>query len=216
MPHGIDRGANIIWERVETAMENKDKALLTAVSDADLICRIAADRDKIAFRALFDRYAGRIKGTLIKAGARAEDADEATQEAMLAIWRKAETFDPARASAAAWIFAIARNRRIDMIRRNSRPTPDPHDPLFTADPPVPAEAELAAATRDARVRAALKDLSDDQRMAVHLAFFEGLSHPAVAERMGSPVGTVKSRLRLAVARLKEALGPDFGEELLSD
>lgn len=197
-------------------MENEDDTLPDAQIDANLIRRIADRRDKAAFRALYDRYAGRIKGVMIKGGAPNDEADEAMQEAMLAIWRKADTFDPARAPAAAWIFTIARNRRIDMIRRQSRPMPDPNDPLYTPDPPVPPEAEVAAARRDARVREALADLNDDQRAAVHLAFYEGLSQSEVAERMGSPIGTVKSRLRLAVKKLKAALGDSFKEELMND
>ena len=123
-------------------MENDDDTLQDAQIDANLIRRIAERRDKMAFRALYDRYAGRIKGVMIKGGAPNDEADEAMQEAMLAIWRKADTFDPARAPAAAWIFTIARNRRIDMIRRQSRPMPDPNDPLYTPDPPVPPEAEV--------------------------------------------------------------------------
>lgn len=197
-------------------MENGDDTLSEAQADANLIRRIAEDRDKSAFRELYDRYAGRIKGVMIKGGALNDEADEAAQEAMLAIWRKAETFDPARAPASAWIFAIARNRRIDMIRRWSRPAPDPNDPLYAPDPPTPAEAEVAAANRDARVREAVQGLNAEQRTAVHLAFFEGLSHPEVAKRMGSPVGTVKSRLRLAAERLKGALGDRFKEELKND
>lgn len=197
-------------------MKNGDDTLLAAQVDANLIRRIAEDRDKSAFRELFDRYAGRIKAAMIKGGAPNDEADEAAQEAMLAIWRKAETFDPARAPASAWIFTIARNRRIDMIRRQSRPTPDPNDPLYAPDPPAPAEVEVAAANRDARVREAVQDLNAEQRIAVHLAFFEGLSHPEVAKRMGSPVGTVKSRLRLAAGRLKSALGEHFREELKND
>ena len=197
-------------------MENGDDTLSEAQADANLIRRIAEDRDKSAFRDLYERYAGRIKGVMIKGGALNDVADEAAQEAMLAIWRKAETFDPARAPASAWIFAIARNRRIDMIRRWSRPAPDPNDPLYAPDPPTPAEAEVAAANRDARVREAVQGLNAEQRTAVHLAFFEGLSHPEVAKRMGSPVGTVKSRLRLAADRLKGALGDRFKEELNND
>ena len=197
-------------------MENDDDTLPDALTDADLIRSIAERRDKTAFRALYERYAGRIKGAMIKGGAQSDEADEAAQEAMLAIWRKADTYDPARASAAAWIFTIARNRRIDMIRRQSRPTPDPNDPLYTPDPPVPPEAAVAAARRDARVRDALSDLSYDQRLAVHLAFYEGLSQSEVAARMDSPIGTVKSRLRLAVRKLRAALGDSFKEELMND
>ena len=197
-------------------MENGDDTQQSAPSDTNLIRRIAENRDKSAFRELYNRYAGRIKGVMIKGGARNDDADEAAQEAMLAIWRKADTFDPARAPAAAWIFTIARNRRIDMIRRQNRPTPDPNDPLFAPDPPIPPEAEIATANRDARIREVVAGLSDDQRTAVHLAFFDGLSQSEVAERMGSPIGTVKSRLHLAVKKLKAALGDNFKEELMDD
>jgi RNA polymerase sigma-70 factor (ECF subfamily) len=181
-----------------------------------LLRRIAADRDVAAFEALFHRYAGRIKGLLIKGGATPGDADETAQEAMLAVWRKAEQFDPARAGAATWIFTIARNRRIDMIRRARRPAPDPNDPLFHPDPEPPAETGLAAAERDALLREAVAALSSDQRTAVRLAFFEGLSHPEIAARTGAPLGTIKSRLRLAAKRLRTALGDDFGDELLND
>jgi len=213
---GIDRLLGQNRDSVETSMENGDDTLSEAQADANLIRRIAEDRDKSAFRDLYERYAGRIKGVMIKGGAPNDEADEAAQEAMLAIWRKAATFDPARAPASAWIFAIARNRRIDMIRRWSRPAPDPNDPLYAPDPPTPAEAEIAAANRDQKVRQAIQSLNPEQRTAVHLAFFEGLSHPEVAKRMGSPVGTVKSRLRLAAERLKGALGDRFKEELKND
>lgn len=187
-----------------------------ALDDAALLDRIAADRDVAAFEALFHRYAGRIKGLLMKGGASAGEADEAAQEAMLAVWRKAEQFDASRAGAATWIFTIARNRRIDMIRRARRPAPDPNDPLFHPDPEPSAETGFAAAERDALLRDAVADLNSDQRTAVRLAFFEGLSHPEIAARTDAPLGTVKSRLRLATDRLRTALGDDFGEELLND
>lgn len=197
-------------------MENGDETLLKAKDDAKLILRIAKDRDRDAFRELYERYAGRIKGAMIRSGARNDEADETAQEAMLAIWRKAGTFDPARAPASAWIFTIARNRRIDMIRKTNRPMPDPNDPLYAPDPPTPAEAEVAIEMRNAKVRDALSSLSTDQRTAVHLAFFEGLSHAEVAKSMDTPLGTVKSRLRLAAARLRGALSDEFKEELLND
>lgn len=184
--------------------------------DGDLIVRIAKDRDRAAFRALFDRFAGRIKGFLMKSGASPEEADEVAQEAMLSIWRKAASFDPARAPASAWIFAIARNQRIDQLRRARRPEPDPEDPLFHPDPEPPAEAELLIAERDAALREAVAALTEAQREAVRLAFFVGMSHPQIAASTGAPLGTVKSRLRLATARLREALGDEFGEDFLDE
>lgn len=182
--------------------------------DTALLLRIATDRDAAAFEVIFNRYAGRIKGLLMKAGAAPGDADEAAQEAMLSVWRKAHLFDPAKAGAATWIFTIARNRRIDLVRRAQRPAPDPNDPLFHPDPAPPAEAGLAATERDALLREAVAALSDDQRIAVRLAFFEGLSHPEISTRTGAPLGTIKSRLRLAARKLRTALGDHFGEELL--
>jgi RNA polymerase sigma-70 factor (ECF subfamily) len=103
-----------------------------------------------------------------------------------------------------------------MIRKTNRPMPDPNDPLYAPDPPTPAEAEVAIEMRNAKVRDALSSLSTDQRTAVHLAFFEGLSHAEVAKSMDTPLGTVKSRLRLAAARLRGALSDEFKEELLND
>lgn len=185
-------------------------------SDGDLLRRIATGRDRAAFNLLFQRYAGKIKGAIIKSGAPGDEADEAAQEAMMAVWRRASTYDPAKAPPSAWIFTIARNRRIDMIRRSSRPAPDPEDPLFQPDPPPSPEAEAALADRDRALREAVAGLSEAQRAVVHLAFFEGMSHPEVAEAVGAPLGTVKSRLRLAVERLRGALGADFYEELMDD
>lgn len=179
--------------------------------DAALLLRIA-ERDRNAFCALFDRYAGKIKAFLIRGGLGAAEADEAAQEVMLAIWRRADSFDPARASAATWIYAIARNRRVDLLRRR-RPEPDPEEPMLQAEPAPDGESLARGAARDTRVRQALLDLPSDQAEAVRLAFYDGLTHGEVAERLGLPLGTVKGRLRLALGRLRRALGDGFQEEL---
>lgn len=186
------------------------------LSDEELLARVAAARDRAAFRVLFERYAGKLRAFLIRGGAAPEEAEEATQEALTILWRRAETFDPERASAAAWIFTIARNRRIDLLRRGARPQPDPDDPLFQPDPPEPAEATLAKERRDAAVRAALSELGQEQLRIVRLSFFEGLAHAEIAERLGVPLGTVKSRLRLAFRHLRRRLGVDFADELNED
>jgi RNA polymerase sigma-70 factor (ECF subfamily) len=186
-----------------------------AAEDVALMARIAL-RDREAFAALFARYAVRVKAFLISGGASHDQADEAAQEVMITIWRRAELYDPAKAAVSTWIFTVARNRRIDMIRRARRPAPDPEDPLFQPAPePDPADS-AANADRDARVRAAITGLGDDQREAVRLAFFAGLTQSEIAEKLGAPLGTVKSRLRLAFARLRAALGEEFSQELLDD
>ncbi|MEM1346121.1 MAG: sigma-70 family RNA polymerase sigma factor [Pseudomonadota bacterium] len=183
------------------------------VDDATLLAAVA-ERDRNAFVALFERYAGRIKGFLIRAGASDGVAEEATQEVMVTLWRRAETFDPSRAGASTWIFTIARNKRIDLLRRAGRTEIDVDDPaLFQPEPAASAEVDVAGAERDARVRDAVLGLSEEQREVVRLAFFSGLSHADIAAQLTLPLGTVKSRLRLAFTKLRDDLGAGFVEEL---
>ena len=185
-------------------------------SDEALLAAVATARDRAAFVTLFERYAGRVKGFLLRAGTGAGLADEVTQEVMVAVWRRAGTFDPAKASAATWIFTIARNRRIDLLRRAARGEADGTDPLVDPEPAASAETGLAGAERDARVRDVVADLSEAQREVVHLAFFSGLSQSEIADRLVLALGTVKSRLRLAFSRLRRDLGDRFIEELRDD
>lgn len=184
-------------------------------SDADLVSAVAA-RDRDAFVALFERYAGRIKAFALRRGASPADADEIAQDVMVAVWRRAETFDPARASAAAWIYAIARNRRVDFARRAARPGPDPLDPFFRPEPEPDGFAAVDAAEREARLRDALAGLAPEQRRVVVASFFDGLSHGEIAVREGVPLGTVKSRIRLAFRHLQAILGVDLAESFADD
>lgn len=183
-----------------------------APSDAELLILIAG-RDRTAFGALFARYAGRIKAFTMRSGASAPDADEIAQDVMVAIWRSAAGFDPARAAASTWIFAIARNRRIDLIRRARRPAPDPADPLFQPDPEPGGLDMLAQAQQEVRVRDGLASLAPEQRAVLVAAFYDGLSHGEIAEVQGLPLGTVKSRIRLAFRHLRDVLGEDLMAEL---
>lgn len=180
--------------------------------DAELLLAVAA-RDRPAFIELFRRYAGRIKGFMIRQGSSPQDADEIAQEVMVSIWRRAATFDPERAGASTWIFAIARNRRIDIIRKTRRPAPDPNDPLFQPDPEPDGLETLTAAEREVRVREGIRALPEEQRRILTAAFYEGLSHGEIAERFGLPLGTVKSRIRLAVRSLRGSLEPGLKEGL---
>ncbi|MEM0942949.1 MAG: sigma-70 family RNA polymerase sigma factor [Pseudomonadota bacterium] len=182
-------------------------------TDEALIAAVASARDRTAFAELFHRFAGKLKGFLMRAGMTSEMAEEAVQDVMVAIWRRAETFDPAKAGAATWIYTIARNRRIDLLRRQSRPEPEAEDPMLAGEAVVDPETAVAGADRDARVRQCLAKLSTDQRDVIRLAFFAGLSHGEVAAELGLPLGTVKSRLRLAFSRLRVTLGEDFAGEL---
>lgn len=169
-----------------------------------LLGRVAADRDRAAFAALFAHFAPRVKAYLLRLGAPPAVAEDLAQEALLSLWRKAHLFDPAKASAATWLFTIARNLRIDALRRERRPELDPEDFLPEAAPG--ADDGLALADDEARLRTALKNLPADQIQVVELSFFADKPHSQIAADLGIPLGTVKSRLRLAMARLKRVLG----------
>ena len=166
---------------------------------------IAADRDEAAFARLFEAYAPRVKGMLRRGGADDGKAEELAQETMLAVWRKAHLYDPAKASPATWIFCIARNMRIDALRRERRPEADPDDPLFIADPEPAPDATFETEQRGARLRQALADLPPDQVRVLEMSFFEGKAHGEIALALDLPLGTVKSRLRLAFVKLRGVL-----------
>jgi RNA polymerase sigma-70 factor (ECF subfamily) len=182
-----------------------ESATLDREAQAALIEAIASSADRQAFAALFRHFAPKIKGYLIKLGADRGHAEELTQEVMLTVWRKAATFDRKQASAATWMFTIARNRRIDAIRREKRPELDPTDPMLVPDTPVAADDRLDALNREARVARAIKSLPQEQADLVHEAFYLAKSHSQIAEETNIPLGTVKSRLRLAFARLRKAV-----------
>lgn len=188
---------------------------LTTASDVDLLARIA-QRDRAAFVELFGRYAGRVKGFMLRAGVSPQDADEIAQDVMVLIWRRAETFDPTRAAPSTWIYTIARNRRIDRLRRTRRPTFDPTDPLFQPEPERDGLEQLTAAERETEVRQGIADLSPEQRAVLVAAFYDGLSHSEIAEALDLPLGTVKSRIRLAFRHLRGILGERLAEELGDD
>jgi RNA polymerase sigma-70 factor (ECF subfamily) len=168
-----------------------------------LLARVATERDRAAFAALFAHFAPRVKAYLLKLGASPALAEDLAQEALLNLWRKAHLFDPAKASAATWLFTIARNLRIDAIRRERRPEPDAQD--LMPEPLAGADAGMETAEQEGRLRLALKKLSADQIQVVELSFFADKPHSQIAAELGIPLGTVKSRLRLAMARLRTAL-----------
>ena len=179
---------------------------------AELVERIAASADKAAFTRLFAYYAPRVKGYLLRLGMGQAEAEEVCQEVMVAVWRKAATFDRRQASVATWIFRIARNRRIDAFRRDQRAVLDVSDPIFHPEPAAGADQIAEASEREAELRTAVAELPPEQRDLVRVAFYEDLSHSQVAERTGLPLGTVKSRLRLAFAKLKLRLADDEDAE----
>ena len=172
------------------------------------IVAIAQARDRAAFAALFGYFAPRVKSYLLRHGAPPAAAEDLAQEAMLTVWRKAATFDRERAGASTWIFTIARNLRVDSLRRErwtENPVLDqaPAEDRPSGEPG--AEAMLLANEDEACLRTALRTLPLDQARVVQLSFFQGLPHAEIGRELGIPLGTVKSRLRLAMTRLRTAM-----------
>jgi RNA polymerase sigma-70 factor, ECF subfamily len=173
---------------------------------ARLIEAVAAKRDREAFTALFDYFAPRIKAVLMRSNTPPAAAEELAQEAMLTVWRKAALFDRTRAGASAWIFTIARNLRIDVARREQRGKVLDLGSSELQELPQQPDEEFNTSEREQRVRAALSHLTDDQIKVVRLSFFEGKAHGDIARELELPLGTVKSRIRLAMNRLRDLLG----------
>ncbi len=171
-----------------------------------LLLRVAASADREAFDALFVHFAPRIKGYLMRIGTAADLAEDLAQEAMLKVWRKARLFDSSKASASTWIFTIARNLRIDAARRAAKPALDADDPAFSPEEEPRADVVMDRAHRDEKIRAAFLALPPAQLEVVRLHFIEDAPHSEIATRLNLPLGTVKSRLRLAFEKIRKELG----------
>lgn len=168
------------------------------------IVRIAERGDRDAFACLFSHFAPRVKSYLMRLGAPPEAAEELAQETLLTVWRRASAFDPGRAAASTWIFTIARNLRIDLSRRDGRAQPA-EDLSNVGDAPIAPDEALSAIQDKTRIGIALAALPSEQAQVISLAFFADKAHSEIAGELGLPLGTVKSRLRLAMARLRGAL-----------
>ncbi len=171
----------------------------------DHLVAVGRARDRQAFGALFGHFAPRLKTYLRRLGCDSGAAEELVQEVMLLVWRRAETYDPAQASASTWVFTIARNKRIDVLRREQRPEIDPNDPALVPDADEPADQRVESRQSNDRLRAALKDLPPEQAELLRMAYFEDKPHSVISAEHGIPLGTVKSRLRLAMDRLRKAM-----------
>ena len=181
-------------------------ALPDTVVMTELLVNVAEKRDKDAFAKLFAHYAPRIKSYLMRQGANQASAEELSQEAMLSVWRKADRFDSNKASAGTWIFTVARNLRIDALRKERRPSFDPEDPAFVPDAEIAPDQALETGQTQVRIKAAVDTLPPEQAEVIRLSFYQDKPHGEIAEELGLPLGTVKSRLRLAMRRVRTALG----------
>lgn len=175
---------------------------------ADWLEAVARSQDRTAFTHLFDHFGPRVKAYLMRLGADEAMAEEIAQDVMVTLWRKAHLFDRTKSSVATWLFRVARNRRIDVLRRKRTINVDA-ETLVIEDENLPNPDEtLDEQGRKGRIRAALTKLPQEQLQLVELAFFTELSHSQIAEETGLPLGTVKSRIRLAFGRLRRILDDD--------
>lgn len=189
--------ANTGADRVPATDTTKRLAWIAQMSAV----RDAKDRD--AFAELFGYFAPRIKSFLIRSGTSPDMAEECAQEAMVTVWHKAHLFDPAKASVSTWVFTIARNRHIDMIRKQRRP--EPEDLPWGAED-APAQVDVVALQQETEILGrALAELPEKQRLLIQRAYFGELTHSEIASETGLPLGTIKSRIRLALDRLRHAM-----------
>jgi RNA polymerase sigma-70 factor (ECF subfamily) len=172
---------------------------------AALMARIAAG-ERAALRHLYEATSAKLFGVCLRILSDREEAEDVLQEVYLTIWRRAERFDASRAGVMAWVSTIARNRAIDRLRaRGPLAYADPVEDLQLADGAAGAEAGLVAAGEAARLRDCLAQLDERTAKAIRSAFFEGVTYEALAQRIGTPLGTVKSWIRRGLARLKGCL-----------
>jgi RNA polymerase sigma-70 factor (ECF subfamily) len=173
--------------------------------DHELVQRVACNRDRAAFRCLFLRFGSRVKALMIRSGADTSMAEDLVQDVMLILWRKAELYSPERGSVAAWVFTIARNLRIDRLRRQSPQAYHDIDDLDLESPDASGEEEVHVRQKSMLVSEAVSQLPPDQKRVIELSFIYDMPQADIAQELGVPLGTVKSRMRLAYGKLRERL-----------
>ena len=192
---------------LDKGMSSNATVASRAVPDelSELLIAVAEHKDRKAFIKLFEHFGPRVKSYLKRLGVNDSEADDLMQEVMLTVWRRAEQFDCRKARASTWIFTITRNKRIDAIRRERRPELDPNDPALVPDrDDDPSEAVSANEWR-AAIKRAIDEVPEEQAKLLRMSFFEDKTHDAIATELDLPLGTVKSRIRLAVAKLRRSL-----------
>ncbi|MFH7044688.1 sigma-70 family RNA polymerase sigma factor [Paucibacter sp. JuS9] len=188
-------------------MSPAEPANSSPAENFDALLLAVAQGERAAFATLFTHFAPRLKTWLMRSGSSDTQAEELAQEALVKVWRKAAQFDPAQAGASTWIFTIARNLRVDLLRRQGLPTQELDEAALAELPdlaPPPDEA-LHAQRRERRVRAAMVQLTAEQAQVIQLSYFDDQPHARIAEMLGIPLGTVKSRIRLALNHLRRLI-----------
>jgi RNA polymerase sigma-70 factor (ECF subfamily) len=197
----ICRDRNQKAQVLEEEQEKSDAARINT-----LMAAVAKSRDVEAFEAVYSHFSPRVRSYMVRLtkGNRVL-AEELTQETMMKVWHKAELFDPSKAQASTWIFTIARNRMIDAMRRGARAEFDVNDPAFVPDQIEAADAAIERRQDAQRLQQAMMTLKGKYIEVLRMSFFDGLTHPIIAQKLDLPLGTVKSRIRLACEKLRMAL-----------
>lgn len=180
----------------------------TAEALIELVEAVSCRRDKQAFAILYRSYAPRLKTWLMRRGLTAGMAEDLAQETMIAVWRKASYYRPERAGVTTWIFRIARNHSIDHLRRVSNELKNSDNQAEPTETEATGEAFLMGVEREHLIRSALETLTPEQSQTIRLSFFEDKPHSEIAQELGLPLGTVKSRIRMALMRLRLLLQDD--------
>ncbi len=217
-PGGMYPAAAWVWKVVRPGALASLPLTSTSELDRSLLDR-AAHGDEAAFEQLYDRYSAVLYALALRIAGEASDAEEIVLDSLTQAWREATRFRPDRGSVIAWLTTICRSRALDLVRargRRSRLLDSATVAALDAPPamgsaPAAGDRELDLLERRQWVAEALRTLSQPQRQAIELAYYDGLSHSEIAERLGEPLGTVKTRVRLAMERLRETLRPYYIE-----
>ena len=205
---------SVHFNNVNNFKKKSIKVLKTAANDVvltDLIGKVAKSKDKQAFSEFFSLVAPRVKGYLMKLGSSDIIAEDLLQEVMLTVWKRAETFDRSKAAVSTWLFTIARNKRIDLLRKEIRPELDPEDPMLSREDEKLADTAYEEKQDSEKILEAINTLPKEQSRLINMTFYEDKSHSIIAQELGIPLGTVKSRIRLASSRLKKILAGEFND-----
>jgi len=187
---------------VPSASLDLDFKIKSIEVDKKLIAEIADSRNISAFRKIFESYAPKIKSFAFKLGSESGVAEDIVQETMLAVWRHSHLYNQSKGSVSTWIYTIARNKRYDNLRRGMRPEPDPLDPSFLKYQATPEE-NVEKIREEIIFKKAISNLPDEQSKIIKMSFYEGKTHQDLADELNLPLGTVKSRMRLALKKIRE-------------